>query len=191
MSDIQGVGVSSPLAMTAGAMAVALGAFGACATPAQAGVIVTQVNQDLAVSPIALINFEGSLQFAATYSPTPSPTLKVAPNTGNLVASSLVGSGGVIGPATTFQTTPKTFPPFPNTDVFEGLDIVSGPDNFYGWADFGGAGGTVLKAYAFETIANTPITASLPVPEPSPLTVLAIGAAALLAIRRRSAQPRA
>lgn len=188
MSDLQGAAAPSPLAMTAGAMAVALGAFGLCPTSAQAGVIVTQVNQDLAVSPIALITPDNVLQFAATYSPTPSPTLKVGPNVGNLVASSLVNAGSVIGPSTTFQTTPKTFPPFPNRVVFEGLDIVSGPDNFYGWAEFGGADGTVLKAYAFETLANTPITAS--VPEPAPLTVLAIGAAAVLAIRRRSAQPR-
>ncbi len=189
MAEAQGVSVPYSFATAAGAMAVALGAFGACPTAAQASVIVTQVNQDLAASPVALIIFDDFLQFAVTYSPTPSPTLKVAPNTGNLVASSLVNSGSVIGPSTTFQTTPKTFPPFPNTDVFEGLDIVSGADNFYGWADFGGADGTVLKAYAFETVANTPITAS--VPEPAPLTVLAIGAAAVLAIRRRSAQPRA
>lgn len=186
MPELQAGSVATPpFAVTAGAMAVALGAFGLCPTAADAGVIVTTVNQDLAPSGVAAISLDGSTQFLASFSSSPTPSLKVLPATGNLSTTTTLAAGSVIGSTTDFQTASLTFPPVPNVDTFVGLDVVSGSNNIYGFVDFGGPGGTLLKEYAFETTPNTSITAS--VPEPAPLTVLALGAIAVLAIRRRSA----
>ncbi|MGA9867798.1 MAG: hypothetical protein WBQ75_15335 [Acetobacteraceae bacterium] len=169
-------------AITAGAMAVALGAIGLCPTAADASIIVTTPNVDVATA-VAPISLGGTTEFLAGVT---GSSLKVLPASGNLVSITTLAAGSVIGPGTSFQSASLVFPPVPNADTFVGLDVVAGPDNTYGFADFGGSGGTVLKEYAFETTPNTPITAL--VPEPSPLTVLAMGAIAVLAIRRRSAE---
>lgn len=183
MPELQdGAAITPPSTWAAGAMAVALGAFGLCPTAADAGIIVTTPNVDVATT-TAPILLGGTTEFLAGVTGT---SLKVLPVSGNLVSTTTLAAGSTVGPVTSFQPGSLVFPPVPNADTFVGLDVVSGLDNIYGFADFGGPTGTILKEYAFETTPNTPITAS--VPEPAPLAVLAMGAIAVLAIRRRSAE---
>ncbi len=72
---------------------------------------------------------------------------------------------------------------------YVGLNIRTGNDTNYGWAELSyDAGGTMtLHGFAYETTANTSIEAGA-VPEPSTVALLALGlGAGALALRRRQA----
>ncbi len=180
-----------------GAVALALGTVAIAAAPAAAAVVVTPVGIDLL-----------TLGPGGTYSfPTDEFTIVVAsgglyslsgsgPN--DLVAGYFAGgtlpvvtklpSGTTIS-ASTFATTntkggimisPSSINPF-----FAALDIVVGTDNYYGWALFSDPPGSLIfEAFAFETLPNTPLVTPS-VPEPAGLSLLALGAAGVLAVRRR------
>jgi hypothetical protein len=74
-----------------------------------------------------------------------------------------------------------------NTD-YVGARFLVGGEFHYGWVEvevpFGGFPGGYIKRYAWETEANTPITAG--VPEPARIMLLLAGASAMLLRRRRT-----
>lgn len=74
---------------------------------------------------------------------------------------------------------PVRFSPF-----FVPLEVTTdgGADWYYGWAEFSD-GNLIFDKYAFSNTANT--GAETPVPEPGTWALLALGAAGILAIRRR------
>ena len=75
---------------------------------------------------------------------------------------------------------PASFSPF-----FVPLEVTTdgGTSYYYGWAEFTD-GDLTFNAYAFSNSPNAALTT--PIPEPSTWTLLALGAAGVLAIRRRS-----
>ncbi len=178
-----------------GAVALALGAVAISAVPAAAGVVVTPVDLQLSTLPsgtpylfaadqFGVFNGGGGLYALAAM----SPDLVLASTTSPPFVTKLK-SGTTIS-ATTFSgvTTKAGLIPSPGsvTPFFAALDIVSGTDNFFGWALFNDTadGGLFFDAYAFETTANTPLTTPS-VPEPAGLSLLALGAAGALVVRRR------
>lgn len=75
-----------------------------------------------------------------------------------------------------------------------GFYFESGGEPYAGWADIatttnGSTSSFEILSYAYETTANTPITAGegSPVPEPHAMPLLALGGAGLIALRRRRA----
>ena len=74
---------------------------------------------------------------------------------------------------------PVNFSPF-----FVPLEVTTdgGTDWYYGWAEFSD-GNLIFDKYAFSNTVNTAI--GTPVPEPGTWALLALGAAGILAIRRR------
>lgn len=177
-----------------GAIAVALGAVAISAGPAFAGVVVTPV--DLQLSTLTMPFQFGADQFAVSpgglsglYVLTALPTSLIATHpSGPFSAATKLTSGTTISAGTFASSSTKGFMASPNTPnpFFAALDLVIGSDNFYGWALFTdtAAGGLFFNAYAFETTANTPLVTPS-VPEPAGLSLLALGAAGALAVRRR------
>ena len=80
--------------------------------------------------------------------------------------------------------------PDPDKTFFLGVQVdVPGSSPHYGWLQFslGPVAGTLtLLDYAVESEANTAI--STPVPEPTTLSLLAMGFAGLAALRRRASR---
>lgn len=177
-----------------GAITVALGAVAITAGPASAGVVVTTV--DLQLSTLTAPFQFGAGQFAVSPSgPTGlytlssvSPSLIASHMDGPFHAATKLTSGTSISASTFASSGTKGIMESPSTPnpFFAALDLVIGPDNFYGWALFNDTAGNGLffDAYAFETTANTPLTTPS-VPEPAGLSLLALGAAGALAVRRR------
>jgi hypothetical protein len=78
--------------------------------------------------------------------------------------------------------------------AYLGFYFESGGQSYAGWADIatmtnGATSSFEILSYAYETTANTPITAGegSPVPEPHAMPLLALGGAGLIALRRRRA----
>ncbi len=175
-----------------GAIAVALGAVAISAAPASAGVVVTPV--DLELSTLTTPFQFGADQFSVSPSgplglytlSSVSPSLIASHLVGPLSAATKFTSGTTISASTFASSGTKGIMSSPNTPnpFFAALDLVSGTDNFYGWALFNdtAGGGLFFDAYAFETTANTPLTT---VPAPTGLSLLALGAAGALMVRRR------
>ena len=184
-------------------IALAVGAIAASLIAGSAGARADIVYTDTFRPIPASVSFGGAVQFTTpnavigsvsgvgllgagsnlVYSDGSSPyVMKLA--LGTLVGPSLFATGGGVTEALL---------PFPASPYYVGLDVNSGPgvDN-YGYLEFSKAGG--LKGVlitAFETVANTPIAVgAMPVPEPGPAALLAIGAVGVLAFRRRAVRVR-
>ena len=72
---------------------------------------------------------------------------------------------------------------------FLGYQFLLAGDTHYGWAQIfiHPHGAVTLERYAYETVANTPITTPplSPTPEPSSIALMLLGAAGLAAYRRK------
>jgi hypothetical protein len=190
---------------------LALGAAATQGSPASAlpgGVTVTPVGVDLtnySQSSPYVVYFQGSPAFDVYYAGTspyfglqnypiigvnPSDDLVNVAITGPFFGTAIATKlpAGVTINAATF-TDPQnaataknaaSFSPF-----FVPLEVTTdgGTDWYYGWAKFSD-GDLVFNAYEFANSANTAVGTS--VPEPSTWALLALGAAGVLAIRRRS-----
>lgn len=177
----------------------------ALATPVTAA-IVGDANIDFADQPFTFgfggnsftLSFqpEGDFDFDPTFLQT----------TGTAQATAFGGFLGIpLQPSTFFTSAnievgPNTFPgfaAFPDSTVVPfsissgdlGLRVTVGQDNFYGYVRFAGS---LIDSYAFETTANTPITAGsfvAAVPEPATWTMFIVGfglAGAAMRARRRT-----
>lgn len=185
-----------------GAVALALGAVAISAGPASAtiatgSVIVTPVGIDLLSLPSDTPYTFLDDQFSAVSGGGGEYALVGASSTdlvagffgpGNAPLVTKLPSGTTIS-AATFDT-PNTkgglmFSPSSISPFFAALDVVNGDNNYYGWAMFTDPPGSLIfDAYAIETTPNTPIVTPA-VPEPAGLSLLALGAVGVLAIRRR------
>lgn len=200
----------------AGTVALALGAAATQGSPASAavvagggGVTVTPVGVDLnnytSSSPY-VVYFQGSPAFDVYYTGTsiyPIPPYYVAfenyeiagVNPGDLLnvqgsgpgAATKLAGGATIDAAT--FTNPQNTGTMKNASSFNPfyvpLEVTTngGTSYYYGWAEFTD-GDLTFNAYAFSNSPNAALTT--PIPEPSTWTLLALGAAGVLAIRRRS-----
>jgi hypothetical protein len=205
--------IRSGSAAWAGTVALALGAAATQGSPASAlvvagggGVTVTPVGVDLtnySQSSPYVVYFQGSPVFDVYYAGTgPLDGYQFYPivgvNSGDLVniagavppfGTTIVTKlpGGVTINAATFTNAegagtmknPVSFSPF-----FVPLEVTTdgGTDWYYGWAEFSD-GNLIFDQYAFSNSENTGL--ETPVPEPGTWALLALGAAGILAIRRR------
>lgn len=129
-----------------------------------------------------------------------------------LAAGTQIGSSSVFQTGTgVLQTTGKVFqkgpwPNDPNTLAYLGVEFLIGTDLHYGWVGLTactpdletncqgggkkdpGVATIQITGFAYESAANTPIVAGATgaaVPEPSQLSLLALGAAGVVALRAR------
>jgi hypothetical protein len=194
----------------AGAIALALGAAASYSSAASAtvtSVTITPVNIDLVAfgeGNFVPIFFDGvpepafGVTFATSIPPSlfviegadPTATLISVSGSGspaNIIATKLTG-GATINAATFTNNSPDAgmkSPSHPST-FFVPLEVtLDGTDWYYGWAKFSDSVATLnFDSYGFSFTPNVAITT--PIPEPSTWGLLAIGAAGVLAIRRRS-----
>ena len=185
-------------------------AMGMGVSPAQASLITTSFTgaQQSTLNSGGTINFGPSgatSAFSATYGSAGGLDLFTLTGAGNSeVATTAVCStnckletfnpGGQVDGTDNFASTAtfKTNGISPPSDgnYYFGLDYQPNgrnPTNTYGWAEIThNAGAITLDEFAFEDTTNTaaPITASA-VPEPGTLSLFAVGAAAVLARRKR------
>ncbi len=161
-------------------------------TPASAAVIVLASNVNFAAAPFTF-GVTSADRFTLTYAPQgafdPSPVLVTT--TGTAATTSFGGFLGIpLAPSVFFTDSnvvigPGTFPgfnsfPAPTRADYTitlsdlGLRYTVGMDQFYGYARFAKLN---LIAVAFETMANTPITSGVGVPEPASLALFIAGLA--------------
>jgi hypothetical protein len=191
--DIRSTLEPSDILTRSAAWALAVGAVAAPFAAAQADPIVTNVNQDFPAS----ISFDGVTAFTisgTTITGVGSNEIEIygsgyGPGTANKLQAGATISAGSFG-GTGAGTANLGFQGA-KTNYFIGLVIDAGNGvDYYGYADVGGPGGNPdeLIDYAFESDPNTAITVVDPnsIPEPGSLALLAAGAAAALAIRRRT-----
>lgn len=176
------------------------------------GATVTPVGVDLdnytSTSPY-VVDFQGSPAFDVYYTGTSFiPYFLIPPyflafqnyaivgvNSGDLLNDQGSGAGaatklagGATIDAATF-TNPQNTGTMKNASNFNPfyvpLEVTTdgGTSYYYGWAAFTD-GDLTFNAYAFSNSPNAALTT--PIPEPSTWTLLALGAAGVLAIRRRS-----
>jgi hypothetical protein len=197
----------------AGTVALALGAAATQGSPASASTVITgEDGVDVTVTTVGvdLINYSESSPYVVYFQGSPvfdvyyrglddfgdQAYVIVGVNSGDLVnigetaptGTAIVTKlpAGVTIDAATF-TNPQNAGTMKNPNsagspFYVPLEVTTdgGKDWYYGWAGVSDADLT-LDSYAF---ANT--ATSAPVPEPSTWTLLALGAAGVLAIRRRS-----
>ena len=101
------------------------------------------------------------------------------------VSSSLLNNGSTVDASTALSNWSWVAPQVTGNEQFIGLVAYAGGQTYYGWAGFTFLNGvfTVQEA-AFNSIPNSGITIS-GVPEPSSLSLLAIGLGGLAMLRRR------
>jgi len=101
------------------------------------------------------------------------------------VSSSLLNNGSTVDASTALSNWSRVIPQVTGNEQFIGLAAYAGGQTYYGWAGFTFLNGvfTVQEA-AFNSIPNSGITIS-GVPEPSALSLCAVGLGALAMMRRR------
>jgi len=101
------------------------------------------------------------------------------------VSSSLLNNGSTVDASTALSNWSRVIPQVTGNEQFIGLAAYAGGQTYYGWAGFTFLNGvfTVQEA-AFNSIPNSGITIS-GVPEPSALSLLAVGLGGLAMMRRR------
>jgi hypothetical protein len=200
------------VALALGAAATQGSPAGASVVAGGGGVTVTPVGVDLdnytSTSPY-VVYFQGSPAFDVYYTGTSIyPYVPFPPyylefqnyeiagvNSGDLLNDKSSGpgaatklAGGATIDAATF-TNPQNTGTMKNASTFNPfyvpLEVTTngGTSYYYGWAEFTD-GDLTFNAYAFSNSPNAALTT--PIPEPSTWTLLALGAAGVLAIRRRS-----
>ena len=197
----------TPVALM-GALSLAFGAMAAWSGAAEASVIVTTVNTSFLNTP-ATISFGGAPQFVL--SRMTDPNFSFGPkNFITTLGSNLYAQQSLAGKIISDQPDPvpgnvslKFVPATMATDLlsvprdvefFVPLEVVNGATRNFGYAELGTANsGATLVSYAFESTPGQAIIAGagvrnavgLPVPEPASLAMLALGAASVVAARRR------
>ena len=135
----------------------------------------------------------------------------VGVHAGNYFYPTKLAAGAAIGPAQGFLTGPVgglqtlaatvrsygNWRPLPSGTAFLGLRFGDGTNFNYGWAEIAiDSGGNMnLTRFAYNTALNQPILAGqTPVPEPSSMALMVMGAAGMAAYRnaasKRSKRPR-
>jgi hypothetical protein len=179
------------VAARTGAIALAVGAIAAPFGTAHATIVVNDIEQPL--SGPALLDLFSITQFVAGTSTSITGSGTNLIYTGGGAKAVKLSAGDVIGPSlfTDSNGSGTASLGFPKGPYFIGLDVNSGVgiDN-YGYAEFGFPSDIIM--YAFQTTENTPIAIpGVAVPEPGSLSLLAMGVAGALAVRRRAKRDRA
>jgi len=101
------------------------------------------------------------------------------------ISASLLSNGSTVDASTALSNWSRVTPQVTGNEQFIGLAAYAGGQTYYGWAGFTFLNGvfTVQEA-AFNSTPNSGITIS-GVPEPSALSLLAIGLGGLALVRRR------
>ena len=101
------------------------------------------------------------------------------------ISASLLSNGSTVDASTALSNWSRVTPQVTGNEQFIGLAAYAGGQTYYGWAGFTFLNGvfTVQEA-AFNSTPNSGITIS-GVPEPSALSLLAIGLGGLAILRRR------
>ena len=101
------------------------------------------------------------------------------------ISASLLSNGSTVDASTALSNWSRVTPQVTGNEQFIGLAAYAGGQTYYGWAGFTFLNGvfTVQEA-AFNSTPNSGITIS-GVPEPSALSLIAIGLGGLALVRRR------
>ena len=101
------------------------------------------------------------------------------------ISASLLSNGSTVDASTALSNWSKVTPQVTGNEQFIGLAAYAGGQTYYGWAGFTFLDGVfTVKEAAFNSTPNSGITIS-GVPEPSALSLLAIGLGGLALVRRR------
>jgi hypothetical protein len=101
------------------------------------------------------------------------------------ISASLLSNGSTVDASTALSNWSRVTPQVTGNEQFIGLAAYAGGQTYYGWAGFTFLDGVfTVKEAAFNSTPNSGITIS-GVPEPSALSLLAIGLGGLAILRRR------
>ena len=101
------------------------------------------------------------------------------------ISASLLSNGSTVDASTALSNWSRVTPQVTGNEQFIGLAAYAGGQTYYGWAGFTFLDGVfTVKEAAFNSTPNSGITIS-GVPEPSALSLLAIGLGGLALVRRR------
>ena len=187
-----------------GAFSIAFGAMAAWSGVAEAAVIYTDVNASFRISPLN-ISFNSAPQFTlsrANNSFGPKNFITTFGSNlygqqfleGKIISDQPDPIPGNVSVKFTTAATPTDLLSVPRSgiDFFVPLQVVNGQIRNFGYARIGTADdGATLVSYAFESNPGQAISAGargttiVPVPEPSSLALFALGAAGVLAARRK------
>jgi hypothetical protein len=101
------------------------------------------------------------------------------------ISASLLSNGSTVDASTALSNWSRVTPQVTGNEQFIGLAAYAGGQTYYGWAGFTFLDGVfTVKEAAFNSTPNSGITIS-GVPEPSALSLLAVGLGGLAMMRRR------
>jgi hypothetical protein len=101
------------------------------------------------------------------------------------ISASLLSNGSTVDASTALSNWSRVTPQVTGNEQFIGLAAYAGGQTYYGWAGFTFLNGVfTVEEAAFNSTPNSGITIS-GVPEPSALSLLAIGLGGLALVRRR------